>query len=69
MYGKAKAQWKIEEKKRIDKENERLAREKALKKSQRKRKEEREFLSKKSRRGQPIMDNLVQHLLHKIEKK
>ena len=58
----------MEEKKRIDKENERMEREKALKKSQRKRKEARKFLTKKTRKGQPVMDNLVQHLLQKIEK-
>ena len=68
VCGKAKSQWKIEEKRRIDMENERLAREKALKKSQRRRKEERDFLTKKTRKGQPVMGNIVQHLLEKMEK-
>lgn len=68
VCGKARSQWKIEEKRRIDMENERLAREKALKKSQRRRKEERSFLTKKTRKGQPVMGNIVQHLLEKMEK-
>lgn len=68
VNSKATKAWKAEERRRIAEQEAERARKIAREKRQRQRREEHKLLAQRTRRGQPVMANVVTHLLKKLEK-
>ena len=68
VHSKASKAWRAEEKRRVAEQK--AAREKKLEreKKERQRRTEHKLLAKRTKKGQPVMANVVSHLLKKLEK-
>lgn len=64
--GKAMKKWKQEEQRRIEEQQRERERKLAVEQKRRQHREEHKFLAKRSKRGQPVIRNVVTHLLKKI---
>ena len=68
VNSKAAKVWKAEERRRIAEQQAARARQIAREKRQRERRAEHVMLSKRTRKGQPVMANVLSHLMKKLAK-
>ena len=68
VNSKATKAWKAEERRRIAEQEAARERKAAREKKERQRRAEHKLLAQRTRRGQPVMANVVTHLLKKLEK-
>ena len=68
VNSKATRAWKAEERRRIAEQEAARARQAVREKKARERRAEHKLLAQRTRRGQPVMANVVTHLLKKLEK-